>query len=77
MYYESLYELSKYNKDQLRFCLVVPSYNNVKSKLYLRNLDSIFMQDYQNYHVVYVDDASPDHTGEFVEKYIKEKKIPQ
>ena len=29
------------------------------------------MQNYQNYHVVYIDDASPDKTGEFVKKYIQ------
>lgn len=34
------------------------------------------MQEYQNYHVVYIDDASPDRTGEYVKKYIEEKKIP-
>ncbi len=64
-------------KKQLAFCVIVTSYNNVKSQLYLRNLDSIFMQNYQNYHVVYIDDASPDRTGEFVKQYLEEKKIPE
>ena len=32
-------------------------------RLYLRNLDSIFQQDYQNYYIVYFDDNSPDKTG--------------
>ena len=76
-YYESVYNISRYNKNQLRFCLIVPSYNNVESQLYLRNLDSIFMQDYQNYHVVYIDDASKDHTGQFVKDYVKKKSIPE
>lgn len=34
------------------------------------------MQDYNNYHVVYIDDASPDKTGEHVKDYIREKGIP-
>jgi glycosyltransferase involved in cell wall biosynthesis len=34
------------------------------------------MQDYQNYHVVYIDDASPDQTGKYVQKYLEAKKIP-
>ncbi len=34
------------------------------------------MQDYQNYHVVYIDDASPDRTGYNVLDYIEEKGIP-
>lgn len=28
------------------------------------------MQDYKNYHVVYIDDASPDKTGNLVNRYI-------
>lgn len=37
----------------------------------------MFMQDYNNYHIVYIDDCSPDKTGEFVNKYLEERKIPQ
>lgn len=50
---------------------VVASYNN--QKWYKQNLDSIFMQKYDNYHVIYIDDVSPDGTGELVKAYIKEK----
>lgn len=75
--YEQRYQISKYIEHQLPFCLVIPSYNNAESRLYMRNLDSIFMQDYSNYHVVYIDDASPDKTGEYVNKYIEEKRIPK
>ncbi len=35
------------------------------------------MQDYQNYHVVYIDDHSPEKTGEHVNKYLEEKGIPR
>ncbi len=35
------------------------------------------MQNYQNYHVVYIDDASPDKTGQHVLDYIKQRKIPE
>ncbi len=76
-YYEQNYQISQYENLQLPFCLIVPSYNNAKSKIYLRNLDSIFMQDYSNYRVIYIDDKSPDKTGEFVSKYFIEKKIPK
>lgn len=74
-YYEQHYQLSKYEHAQLPFCIVVPSYNNIKSRLYLRNLDSIFMQDYQNYRVVYIDDHSPERTGHYVRQYVEEKGI--
>jgi cellulose synthase/poly-beta-1,6-N-acetylglucosamine synthase-like glycosyltransferase len=76
-YYEDNYQISQYENVQLPFCIIVPSYNNAKSEIYLRNLDSIFMQDYKNYRVVYIDDKSPDKTGDFVNEYIKAKKIPE
>ncbi len=31
------------------------------------------MQQYDNFHIVYIDDASPDKTGEYVKQYVKEK----
>ena len=46
-------------------------------RLYLRNLDSIFQQDYHNYHIVYVNDFSTDGTGDYVEKYFKVNNIPE
>ncbi len=57
--------------EEKHFVVIIPSYNN--STRYKRNLDSIFMQKYDNYNVIYIDDASPDGTGDLVEKYIKEK----
>ena len=53
------------------FVVVIASYNN--KNWYKKNLDSVFMQKYENYHVMYVDDVSPDGTGDLVEKYIKDK----
>jgi hypothetical protein len=52
------------------FVVIIASYNN--KDWYKRNLDSVFMQQYDNYHVIYVDDCSPDGTGNLVEQYIKE-----
>jgi glycosyltransferase involved in cell wall biosynthesis len=53
------------------FVVMIPSYNN--KDWYKKNLDSVFSQTYQNYRIIYVDDASPDGTGELVKQYIKEK----
>lgn len=50
--------------------VIIPSYNNIK--WYRKNLDSVLGQDYSNYSVVYIDDASPDGTGDAVREYIKE-----
>ena len=67
--------MGSYHKKQLRFCIVVNSYNNAQNGLLYRNLDSILQQDYANYHVVYTDDHSPDNTGQIVQKYLAEKKV--
>jgi len=53
------------------FVVIIPSYNN--SEWYKRNLDSVYSQNYRNYRVIYLDDASPDGTGALVKAYIKEK----
>jgi glycosyltransferase involved in cell wall biosynthesis len=48
--------------------VVVPSYNN--ADWYENNLSSIFMQDYTNYYIIYIDDCSTDDTYALVQKYI-------
>lgn len=49
--------------------VIIPSYKNIK--WYQQNLTSILTQDYSNFRVIYIDDCSPDGTGEAVEKFIK------
>ena len=51
--------------------VVIPSYKNIK--WYEQNLGSVYVQKYKNYRVIYVDDCSPDGTGDAVEKYIEEQ----
>lgn len=58
-------------KEEKPFVLVIASYNN--EKYYKGNLDSIFSQEYQNYRVIYIDDASTDQTYSCVKNYIAEK----
>lgn len=54
--------------EQKEIVVVIPSYNN--SEWYLRNLDSVFTQDYENYRVIYIDDVSSDNTVQLVENYL-------
>lgn len=50
--------------------IIVPSYNN--SQWYKQNLNSLFMQNYRNYRVIYIDDCSTDSTYDLVKNYISE-----
>lgn len=50
--------------------ILTTSYNN--HQWVERNVGSILQQDYDNYRVVYIDDASIDGTADIVERVIKE-----
>lgn len=52
--------------------VVIASYNN--RAWVLKNLHSLFSQNYSNYRIIYVDDASPDGTADAVEQYVKSSK---
>ncbi|MBM3201448.1 MAG: glycosyltransferase family 2 protein, partial [Chlamydiae bacterium] len=62
-------------KTNLPFVIVTPSYNN--SSYVGKNLQSIFSQDYNNYRLIYIDDASTDTTYEDVKNIIEEKGVIQ
>jgi glycosyltransferase involved in cell wall biosynthesis len=67
-------ELKDFNpKEEKPIVVIIPSFNN--KDWYKNNIDSVLVQKYKNYHVIYIDDASPDGTGALVDKYIKEKKL--
>ncbi|NGX39370.1 MAG: putative glycosyltransferase EpsE [Chlamydiae bacterium] len=55
------------------FVVVIPSYNNKDH--YEKNLNSVFSQTYQNFRVIYIDDASPDGTGALVEAYLRDNNL--
>ena len=54
-----------------KFVIMTASYNNIN--YYLWNLDSIFNQTYQNWHLVYIDDMSTDGTSKKVPAYIRQR----
>ncbi|MCH9617814.1 MAG: hypothetical protein SP4CHLAM5_11630 [Chlamydiia bacterium] len=56
--------------EQKPLVIIIPSYNN--ELLYKGNLDSVFSQKYENYRVIYTNDASTDGTGSAVKEYVKE-----
>ena len=63
-YFEEKYKVSEYK--ELPFCVVVPSYKNVANDRYRHNMNSIIQQDYSNYRIIFIDDASEDDTGNFM-----------
>lgn len=54
---------------QKRIVIITASYKN--AEWYLWNLESVVEQNYENWHLIYVDDCSPDGTGQLVEEYIR------
>lgn len=62
----------KAKETQRHIVVVTCSYNN--RHIYEKNLDSILSQNYDNFHLVYIDDRSWDGTYTLVKQYIKEHK---
>lgn len=53
--------------------IVTASYNN--SKWYEWNLNSVKSQIYPEWRMIYIDDCSPDGTGDLVENYIQKNNL--
>ncbi len=49
--------------------VIIPSYKN--SAWVEKNLGTLFAQNYSNYHVIYIDDCSPDDTFERAQRYVQ------
>ena len=58
-------------KINLHFTILVCSYN--VEKYYLKNLNSIYQQEYPNLTIIYINDASIDKTDELVKEYLRTK----
>lgn len=53
---------------------MVPTYNNEAGGRYRLNLDSIVQQNYSNYHVVIIEDASTDKTPQLIDQHVDKVK---
>ena len=58
---------------QKALVVVVPTYNN--SRWCIKNIESIIMQQYDNYHVYIIDDCSTDDTYEKLQSYIIQHRL--
>ena len=76
-YQEDLYVRSKYQNNwhiqyshqEKPFVIIIPSYKN--KNWYKRNLNSVFSQNYTNFRIIFIDDCSPDNTGQMAVEYVK------
>jgi len=64
---------SNLNINDIKFIFIVPAYN--VEKWYKLNLDSMITQEYKNWHIIYIDDASTDNTYNLVKKYIDDNQL--
>jgi glycosyltransferase involved in cell wall biosynthesis len=69
-----VYNLSQF-APELPFCIVVPSFNNTEGNRHFKNMRSILMQEYKNYHIVFIDDASTDGAGVQIEAMLRNQTI--
>ena len=51
-------------------CVIIPGYNNNANFRIEYNLNSMFQQNYSNYFVVIINDASTDNSDEVYRKYL-------
>jgi len=64
---------TKQNQIERQIAIITCSYNN--APWVQQNLDSIFLQNYVNFRLIYVDDCSEDGTAELVEDYIEKNNL--
>lgn len=60
-------------EEKIKFCVVIPSYNNVKYAV--QNINSVLMQEYHNWRIIYIDDASTDGMSEEVQQMKLDSKL--
>ena len=60
----------KYDYPEKPFVVVIPSYKN--KNWYKRNLNSVLNQEYTNFRIIFIDDCSPDHTGDMAVEHVKQ-----
>lgn len=64
-------------KEELHACVIAPTYNNEVDFRYIWHLESILQQDYNNYRVIIIDDASVDKTAEKISQHLRWRNYPK
>lgn len=55
------------------FVIIIPSFNN--EQWYFNNLASVLLQKYDNYRIIYINDASSDNTAQLVQTFLAQYDI--
>jgi glycosyltransferase involved in cell wall biosynthesis len=50
--------------------IIIPTYNNAQNHICLKNVSSVLDQEYENFHVHIIDDASTDGTAQILAEYL-------
>jgi glycosyltransferase involved in cell wall biosynthesis len=74
--HQNKYNTEQYKKE-LHACVVAPTYNNDVDFRYAWHLESILQQDYSNYRVVIIDDASTDQTSSKIAMHLRWRNVPK
>lgn len=67
-YTPTFIERPRANIPEKKITVIIPSFNN--ARYYKQNIESVLNQNYTNYHIIYIDDASNDGTAQLMEEYI-------
>ena len=73
---EAEYQISQV-KAEAPMCILTPGLNNNARFRIEQNLNSIFSQNYTNYRVIIINDASDDLSGRVYREYLKFYNIPR
>ncbi|MEK6734101.1 MAG: glycosyltransferase family A protein [Pseudomonadota bacterium] len=61
-------------EEKVKFCVVIPSYNNVNYAT--QNINSVFRQNYHNWRAIIIDDGSNDGMSELLVKIKQDSNLP-
>ena len=68
--------MGKYEKE-LKMCVISPGVNNEAFERYLWNIESVLQQNYTNYKMVIIDDASTDKTTSLLAKHMRWRNLSE
>ena len=58
-------------------CVISPGFNNEAFERYLWNIESVLQQNYTNYKMVIIDDASTDKTTSLLAKHMRWRNLSE